>query len=644
MKNKTKNILNSLLLVFLLVGGLIPASAISETGLGFKQPTQDSIIYDVKELNFFEKIFSTFSLIGLSSSYSSGQTISVRVSERLNQFCSGPSYVIMEVYKVPAGQHTTSNYVGGNSFKLADNLNPNSFSASFSYNIPSTTSGTWSMSGYIYCPSKDPTPASSYSTITEQNFNIQTTQLPQCTNECSSGTKICTTQGGYRNRYITTCGNYDSDSCTEYQTSGLIDCGGIDTCSNGQCISTPPPTQNPSVQVISTDIKVQGKQIVGNVILKNNGISMTQNYVVEMQVVPQTSGFLTILNPSQYQTTCDPNHPENVNLPFSLASGSQQQYVLISPQTGELTDNTYKGIFYLRTKCYDGTSDSRQVPGTVLEGYGETQSLVIGIGGTGGGGTGKLANGESCTLTTDTFGDDGYQTSTECASGWCKDRFFSNRGQGICADNPGGTIIDGGDGTTGNGGSNQNITTPATQTSLTYQDWKDASSATRLKTVCSVKENCLPYEDLTGNNKEFNVQCKATGEITTILAEDSKKLCDKSGIIKIGKEASIISGATCAASVIATAVTGGTLAPITVWVCSGSIAIGANTLFGCSMFSQDASEISKGACIAIPKSSGNFLTDTLTTIPGIGDITGLTAILIGFGLLIFVSVLPKRSG
>src|SRR3990167_159439 len=131
MVNK-KQILQTIVLTFLLIGLIIPVDAIpDEWGRGVNQPTSDSIVYDVRQLGFFEKIFTTFSLIGLGSSYTPGQTISVRVSERLTQSCPGPAYVVIEVYRAPVGQQTTSTYVGGNNFRLADNLSPNSYSASF---------------------------------------------------------------------------------------------------------------------------------------------------------------------------------------------------------------------------------------------------------------------------------------------------------------------------------------------------------------------------------------------------------------------------------------------------------------------------------------------------------------------------------
>ncbi len=61
-------------------------------------------------------------------------------------------------------------------------------------------------------------------------------QPPQCSNECSTGSKQCS-GNGYK-----VCGNYDSDSCTEW--SGVSQCGTGKTCDNGQCVNQPTPCTN----------------------------------------------------------------------------------------------------------------------------------------------------------------------------------------------------------------------------------------------------------------------------------------------------------------------------------------------------------------------------------------------------------------
>src|SRR3989344_1662811 len=64
-----------------------------------------------------------------------------------------------------------------------------------------------------------------------------------CVNECTSGDKRCSSD----NKGRQTCGNYDTDSCTEW--TSIIACNSGETCSNGACVSsnitTPEPTRNP---------------------------------------------------------------------------------------------------------------------------------------------------------------------------------------------------------------------------------------------------------------------------------------------------------------------------------------------------------------------------------------------------------------
>ena len=62
-------------------------------------------------------------------------------------------------------------------------------------------------------------------------LNNSCNNTPTCSNECStSGTKECSNTG-YK-----TCGNYDSDSCLEW--SSVTNCSTGQTCSNGQCNTT----------------------------------------------------------------------------------------------------------------------------------------------------------------------------------------------------------------------------------------------------------------------------------------------------------------------------------------------------------------------------------------------------------------------
>ena len=76
-------------------------------------------------------------------------------------------------------------------------------------------------------------------------------------------------------------------------------------------------------------------------------------------------------------------------------------------------------------------------------------------------------------------------------------------------------------------------------------------------------------------------------------------MCKSSGLIKWGKELSVLSGVGCLISIGATVLTTSATAPITFWMCGSLLTVGSQTLFGCGIWAEP--DISKGACIAIPK-------------------------------------------
>jgi len=63
---------------------------------------------------------------------------------------------------------------------------------------------------------------------------VNTTNATTCTNDCSSGQTTCS------DNYAKTCGNYDADSCLEYDTGTACTYG----CSGGTCLSAPANTTN----------------------------------------------------------------------------------------------------------------------------------------------------------------------------------------------------------------------------------------------------------------------------------------------------------------------------------------------------------------------------------------------------------------
>ena len=72
-----------------------------------------------------------------------------------------------------------------------------------------------------------------------------------------------------------------------------------------------------------------------------------------------------------------------------------------------------------------------------------------------------------------------------------------------------------------------NTTTTSKAFSLTFKEWKEASIATRMKTLCKYDDDCLLYEDVeTGETSK--ARCIATTQVQLQLEEDIEKVCDSS--------------------------------------------------------------------------------------------------------------------
>ncbi len=82
-------------------------------------------------------------------------------------------------------------------------------------------------------------------------------ETPSCTNECSnSGDKQCS-GNGYQ-----TCGNYDSDSCLEWNS--VTSCSSSETCSNGACIPITPTCTDECPSNGAKQCSGSGYQTCGN--------------------------------------------------------------------------------------------------------------------------------------------------------------------------------------------------------------------------------------------------------------------------------------------------------------------------------------------------------------------------------------------
>ena len=127
---------------------------------------------------------------------------------------------------------------------------------------------------------------------------------------------------------------------------------------------------------------------------------MKEEYLVEMQVVPQGADFFSTFPEFSLfgsRKTCDETHPENVHDTFKLKSGEPKTINLNTAIT--LQDGVYKAGFYLRTRCYDGTDDLRQVPGVTLNLIG-LEEITIGKGGAI---VGTIVNGTQIPLTEEEY-------------------------------------------------------------------------------------------------------------------------------------------------------------------------------------------------------------------------------------------------
>ena len=96
MKNKTKNIMNSLLLVFLLVGSILPAGAFTY------QEKENNLVIDVQEISFFSNLFGIITTT--PTVVSPGQTIAVNVGLEISRYYDlSSSYMYIVIGPYPTG-------------------------------------------------------------------------------------------------------------------------------------------------------------------------------------------------------------------------------------------------------------------------------------------------------------------------------------------------------------------------------------------------------------------------------------------------------------------------------------------------------------------------------------------------------------
>jgi hypothetical protein len=232
----------------------------------------------------------------------------------------------------------------------------------------------------------------------------------------------------------------------------------------------------------------------------------------------------------------------------------------------------------------------------------------------------RIGSSNSCESNTYHCGDSAYSdiVSSNCASaGSYKYSSLANCQANICTpDNSAvsstcstsyftnncGKIIQGTKDCTGlkSNGNNGSSTSSGFALALTYSDWKQSTAATRLTTGCSVSENCLPYEDLSGTGLNYTVSCKGSAQLVNQLKEDSKSVCSKYEQYGITW---LVGIAACTGTVAATFIFPPAVAAV-IPVCgvslAGGIALSATEKIAAITCSGLKSNAITGACIAVP--------------------------------------------
>jgi len=188
----------------------------------------------------------------------------------------------------------------------------------------------------------------------------------------------------------------------------------------------------------------------------------------------------------------------------------------------------------------------------------------------------------------------------------------------------------------------------ATQFSMTESDLKEATSVMILQSVCSLTENCMPYEAISGD-QEYIVECKSTSSIKSKIDEAVKEKCT-ANVANWWKIGAGITPVVCGGAAAITLLSGGSLSP-TLMLCAlpgVAIGFGASAVSaGCQMANANAAN---GLCIATPTSTHFFCSFTSPLgeafkISGDPCMDGLY-IIIGAVLLVYLlpRLFPKKGG
>lgn len=216
---------------------------------------------------------------------------------------------------------------------------------------------------------------------------------------CSS-TETCRVSSNYGSancpascNYKPVCASYwDSEECgcglTTSTCPSWTDCiNGYQTCTQVGCTSLKKScsiSSSPSIQYMSSTVTNvgDGNQIQGQITLRNNGASMTSDYIVEMQVNSAEWGLLSLVAPPTNEKVCDETTLANVHIPFRLSSGETKTITLVSPKSGTLPNDEYIVGFTVVKQCW-ATAGGADISVTGISGFqGITYKTVDVAGGT----------------------------------------------------------------------------------------------------------------------------------------------------------------------------------------------------------------------------------------------------------------------
>lgn len=288
--------------------------------------------------------------------------------------------------------------------------------------------------------------------------------------------------------------------------------------------------------------------------LENVGTDMPSEWIFEVQQTNNgPSGINSIFGFVDKQDTCDSNYPENVHRAFRLNNGEKAELKFsIDVLDKDITPEGTSFIYPIITESCG--SENYKLP--YLDGKSDVNYTNIDTG----------------------------VTSPEVINGF------------LPPYNSGGSTV------------------ASKSLSMTFSDWKESSTATRLKTLCSTKDDCQPYTD-TETGDSLEVSCVGNSQVLSILDNDVERFCsDKknTGLYALGGGAGGAAAGCTAGAVIGVAFGGVSAVPGCVIGALGGGAIGAgsgatyayvgNTLqINCAVKKVPPEA---GACIA--KSSGDF--------------------------------------